>query len=216
MATKKIIARQPALNRLRLRLRSNSKAGGNGQHHQQVVARTGVPACPVPLKQGWQAERAGGFQVVHYALELQTTAPLQFIDLTDEVCALVAQSGVANGMVNVQTRHTTTAVIINEHEPLLLDDLKELLTRLAPPQAYYRHNDFAIRTANLTPDESPNGHAHCQSLLLNSAATVNIIDGALQLGRWQRIFFIELDHARPRTISLTVMGQAATPDFAWH
>jgi len=215
MITTKIITRQPALNRLRLRLRSNSEAGGNGQIHEQVVARTDAPACPVPLKQDWP-ERAGGFQVAHYALELQTAEPLQFIDLTDEVRALVAQSGVANGMVNVQTRHTTTAVIINEHEPLLLEDLKELLCRLAPPQAYYRHNDFAIRTANMTPDESPNGHAHCQSLLLSSAATVNIIDGALQLGRWQRIFFIELDHARPRTVSLTVMGQAVTPDFAWN
>lgn len=161
-----------------------------------------------------QPSRDGGFQVVHHALELQTTEPLQFIDLTDRVKWLVAQSGIANGMVNVQTRHTTTAVIINEHEPLLLDDLKDLLTRLAPPQAYYLHNDFTIRTANMTPDESPNGHAHCQSLLLSSAATVNIIDGVLQLGRWQRIFFIELDHARPRSLSLTVMGQATTFDCA--
>lgn len=214
MTTRKMIMRQPAPSLLRLRLRSNSQAGGDGQHYQQVGARTSASTRPVPLKQDW-LERAGGFQVAHYALQLQTTAPLQFIDLTDEVRALVAESGVANGMVNVQTRHTTTAVIINEHEPLLLEDLKELLTRLAPPQAYYRHNDFAIRTANLTPDESPNGHAHCQSLLLSSAATVNIIDGELQLGRWQRIFFIELDHARPRAVSLTVMGQAPTPDCAW-
>jgi secondary thiamine-phosphate synthase enzyme len=214
MTTRKMIMRQPAPRRLRLRLRGNSEEGGNGQRHRQVEARTDILTRPVPLKQDWP-ERAGGFQVTHHSLELQTTAPLQFIDLTDEVRALVAQSGVANGMVNVQTRHTTTAVIINEHEPLLLEDLKELLTRLAPPQAYYRHNDFAIRTANMTPDESPNGHSHCQSLLLSSAATVNIIDGALQLGRWQRIFFIELDHARPRAVSLTVMGQAAPPDFAW-
>jgi secondary thiamine-phosphate synthase enzyme len=210
MATKKMITRQPAPSRLRLQLRNNRQAGGARQRRQQVVESDRL----VPLKQDWP-ELAGGFRVGHYALELQTTEPLQFIDLTDEVCALVAQSGVANGMVNVQTRHTTTAVIINEHEPLLLDDLKELLTRLAPPGGYYRHNDFAIRTANLTPDESPNGHAHCQSLLLSSAATVNIIDSALQLGRWQRIFFIELDHARPRTVSLTVMGQV-TPDFAWY
>ena len=213
MTTRKMITRQPALNRLRLRLRSNN-ADGNWQRRHQALVRTGIPTYPVSLKQDGQTERAGGFQVMHHALELQTVEPLQFIDLTDEVRAWVAQSGIANGMVNVQTRHTTTAVIINEHEPLLLDDLKELLTRLAPPQAYYRHNDFAIRTANMTPDETPNGHAHCQSLLLSSAATVNIIDGAMQLGRWQRIFFIELDHARPRTVALTVMGQAAAPDFA--
>lgn len=213
MTTSKLAARRPAINPLRLRLRSN-EAGGNEQHHRQVVAPTGTPASPAPLKQD-RPER-GGFQFKHHALELQTAAPLQFIDLTDEVRALVAQAGIANGLVNVQTRHTTTAVIINEHEPLLLEDLKELLTRLAPPAGYYRHNDFTIRTANLTPDESPNGHAHCQSLLLSSSATVNIIDGALQLGRWQRIFFIELDHARQRTVSLTMMGQAAPPDCARH
>jgi secondary thiamine-phosphate synthase enzyme len=213
MTTRKMITRQPAPSRARLRLRNNNQAGGTWRH-QQAVARIGAPVRPILRVQGSQAERANSFQVAHHDLELQTIAPLQFIDLTDEVRTWVAQSGIANGMVNVQTRHTTTAVIINEHEPLLLDDLKELLTRIAPPQAYYRHNDFAIRTANMTPDETPNGHAHCQSLLLSSSATVNVIDGALQLGRWQRIFFIELDHARPRTISLTVMGQAAIPDFA--
>lgn len=215
MTTRKMIVRQPAPRRLRPRLRGNSEEGRNGRRRRQVGARTDTLTRPVPLKQDWP-ERVSGFQVTHHSLELQATAPLQFIDLTDEVRALVAQLGVANGMVNVRTRHTTTAVIINEHEPLLLEDLKELLTRLAPPEAYYRHNDFAIRTANMTPDESPNGHAHYQSLLLSSAATVNIIDGALQLGRWQRIFFIELDHARPRAVSLTVMGQAAPPDFVRH
>jgi len=189
MSPGKMTSRQPAISRLRLGQRNNRNIGAFGK-------------------------RAGGFRVAHHALELQTAETLQFIDLTDEVRAWVAASGVANGMVNVQTRHTTTAVIINEAEPLLRDDLKEMLNRLAPPQNYYRHNDFDVRTANLTPDETPNGHSHCQSLLLSSAATVNIIDGVLQLGCWQRIFFIELDHARFRTVSLTVMGQADTPDFA--
>ena len=161
------------------------------------------------------ANRAGaGFQVWHDAIHLQTKEGLQFIDLTREISGIVAASGIANGLVNVQTRHTTTAVIVNEHEPLLLEDLKETLERLAPQQIYYRHNDFEIRTENMTPDESPNGHAHCRSLLLASTATLNIIDGRLQLGRWQSIFFIELDRARQRTVAVTVMGQPATFDRA--
>ena len=160
------------------------------------------------------ARRPGtGFEVFHHAIHLQTKEGLQFIDLTEEISALVAGSGIANGIVNIQTRHTTTAVIVNEHEPLLLEDLKETLERLAPQPLYYRHNDFAIRTANMTPDESPNGHSHCRSLLLSSSATLNIVDGVLQLGRWQSIFFIELDRARARTVAVTVMGQAATLDW---
>ena len=59
------------------------------------------------------------FQVFHRTLHLQTEAGLQFIDVTEEVRALVAQSCIRFGLVNVQTRHTTTAVIVNEHEPLL-------------------------------------------------------------------------------------------------
>jgi secondary thiamine-phosphate synthase enzyme len=147
------------------------------------------------------------FAVFHQAIHLQTEAGLQFIDLTEAIRAIVAQAGVEYGIVNIQTRHTTTAMIVNEHEPLLLEDIRRVLARVVPQHDYYWHNDFAIRTVNMTPDEWPNGHAHCQALFLSSSVTVNILQGELQLGRWQRIFFIELDHARPRTVSVMVMGQ---------
>jgi len=158
---------------------------------------------------------ATALKVFHDSIHLYTEEGLQFIDLTDQVAELVEQSGVQYGLVNVQTQHTTTAVIVNEHEPLLLEDMKRTLARLVPQHEEYRHNDFAIRTFNLEPDESPNGHSHCQGLLLSSSVTLNIIDGEIQFGRWQRIFFIELDHARPRTVSVMVMGQAAEPSFGW-
>jgi secondary thiamine-phosphate synthase enzyme len=153
-------------------------------------------------------EHTTNFTVFHQTIHLQTTVALEFIDLTEEIRLLVAQSRVVNGIINVQTRHTTTAMIVNEHEPLLLEDMRRVLARLVPQYDYYLHNDFAIRTANLTPDERPNGHANCQGLLLSSSVTLNILHGEIQLGRWQRIFFIELDHARPRTVSVMVMGDA--------
>ena len=168
------------------------------------------------LAQTTFAERtATSLKVFHDSIQLHSEEGLQFIDLTDQVAALVEESGVRYGFVNVQTRHTTTAVIINEHEPLLLEDMKRTLARLVPQDAEYQHNNFAIRTFNLEPDESPNGHSHCQGLLLSSSATLNIVDGEMQLGRWQRIFFIELDHARPRTVSVMVMGQADEDQFGW-
>jgi len=154
----------------------------------------------------------------HQDIRLWTEEGLQFIDLTDQVIELVERSGVQNGMVNVQTRHTTTAVIVNEHEPLLLEDMKRTLARLVPRDDDYQHNNFAIRTFNMTPDESPNGHSHCQGLLLSSSATLNVVDGEIQFGCWQRIFFIELDRARERSVSVMVMGQAAVPavvSFPW-
>jgi secondary thiamine-phosphate synthase enzyme len=159
------------------------------------------------------ARAEGSLKVFHHPIHLRTDEGLQFIDLTEEIVALVAQSGVRNGWVNVQTRHTTTAVIVNESEPLLLEDLKRTLQRLIPQGDDYLHNDFVIRAHNMTPDERPNGHSHCRSLLLSSSATLNILNGEIQLGRWQRVFFIELDHARDRTVSVMVMGQAAKSSF---
>jgi secondary thiamine-phosphate synthase enzyme len=150
-----------------------------------------------------------GLQVCHRSIHLHTTSSPQFIDLTDRIMEIVEASGIQHGFVNVQTRHTTTAIIVNEAEPLLLEDMKKVLERIAPRDAEYQHNDFAIRTVNLEPFEQPNGHAHCQAIFLGTSETLNIWNGELQLGRWQRIFFIELDSARKRSVSVTVLGQAA-------
>jgi thiamine phosphate synthase YjbQ (UPF0047 family) len=57
----------------------------------------------------------------HHLIHLETRGSLQFIDLTDRVAEIVKESGICQGLVNIQTRHTTTAIVINEHEPLLLE-----------------------------------------------------------------------------------------------
>jgi secondary thiamine-phosphate synthase enzyme len=145
--------------------------------------------------------------VCHRTLHLHTDDALQFIDLTAAIRQFVDDSGIVHGLVNVQTRHTTTAIIINENEPLLLDDLKKTLERLVPRTVSYSHDDFDLRTENLTPDERPNGHAHCRALFLRSSETLNIINSELDLGRWQRVFFLELDGARERTVSVSILGQ---------
>ena len=60
---------------------------------------------------------------------------------------------------------------------------------------------------NLTPDERRNGHAHCRALLLGPSACLNVVDGRLQLGRWQRVFLVELDGPRAREISVLMLGE---------
>jgi secondary thiamine-phosphate synthase enzyme len=113
---------------------------------------------------------------------------------------------VRHGWVNIQTQHTTTAIIVNENEPLLHQDLKRMLERLAPRTGDYEHNDFS-RRVDIPPDEPANGHSHCKALFLPMSVCVNVADGLLQLGRWQRIFLIELDESRDRNISVIVMGR---------
>jgi len=144
----------------------------------------------------------------HSRLRIATTAPSQFIDLTDEIHRLVEETGVQAGLMNVQSLHTTAAIVLNEHEPLLHDDFTTFLERLAPEHGRYRHDDFAVRTVNLTADEPANGHAHCRALVLTPSACLNVTDGRLQLGRWQRIFLVELDGPRVRDLSILLVGEA--------
>jgi secondary thiamine-phosphate synthase enzyme len=138
-------------------------------------------------------------------VELQTEDRFQFIDLTDLVAERVRRSGIGHGLVCVQSRHTTTAVVVNENEPLLIEDAKRMLERVAPRDALYGHNELH-RRRDVAPDESRNGDAHCRALLLGSSETLAVADGALQLGRWQRVFLVELDGPRRRTVCVVVIG----------
>ena len=151
---------------------------------------------------------AAAFRFHRAAIRCVTRAASEFVDLTERVLREVRASGIRDGFVNVQTRHTTTAVVINENEPLLLDDLREMLERLVPAHGGYRHDCFEVRTVNLTPGERVNGHAHARAFTLGSSETLNIVGGQVQLGRWQRILLVELDGGREREVSLAVLGIA--------
>ena len=143
------------------------------------------------------------------SIHLTTTQPTEFIDLTDRLQRLVTDAGLRFGIMNVQTLHTTTGVVVNEHEPLLLADFQSLLETAAPNDGRYQHDDTNTRTVNLTDAERPNGHAHCRALLLPSSACLNVVEGRLFLGRWQRVFFVELDGAREREVSVLIFGESA-------
>lgn len=143
----------------------------------------------------------------HTPIRVTTERPTEFIDLTERLEALVTAAGIRFGLVNIQTLHTTTAIVVNEHEPLLLTDFVSMLEQAAPRHADYRHDDWFIRTVNMTPDERSNGHGHCRALLLGASACLNVIDGRLQIGRWQRVFLVELDGPREREISVLVLGE---------
>jgi secondary thiamine-phosphate synthase enzyme len=148
------------------------------------------------------------FTYRHTKVRITTERPTEFIDLTDGLETLLAESGIITGVVNVQSLHTTAAIVVNEGEPLLLGDFGGLLDRLAPVEAHYQHDDVTIRTVNLNPGERPNGSGHCKALLLGLSVSLNIVNGRLMLGRWQRVFLAELDGPRPRDISVLMMGEA--------
>lgn len=134
-------------------------------------------------------------------LHVRTERARQFIDITDDVTGHIARSGVRDGLAIIASQHTTAAVVINEHEPELLKDLDGFLAGLAPIESAYHHNSVPCG-----PDEVPNGHAHCQALLLPATASIPIVGGKPMLGTYQRVFLVELDHARPRRVTVAIVG----------
>jgi secondary thiamine-phosphate synthase enzyme len=140
------------------------------------------------------------------ALVIETGSAPEFIDITDDVQEIVAESGVRFGQVTVFSTHTTAAIKVNENEPLLLQDMARILRQMAPIQADYGHNDFSRRTVNIDEGECKNGHSHCQHLFLSTSETIPIVDGALASGQWQRIFLVELDQPRQRRVLVNIIG----------
>jgi len=140
-------------------------------------------------------------------IEFQTKEQLEFIDLTDQVKEFVRESGVGEGIVNVQSLHTSAGIIVNENEPLLIEDFKDNLRKTAPEESSYRHDDLTKRTVNVCPNECINGHSHCKAIHLLVSVALNLIGKELQLGQWQRIFFIELDRSRKRKVQIQIIGE---------
>ncbi|MFA5348877.1 MAG: secondary thiamine-phosphate synthase enzyme YjbQ [Candidatus Paceibacterota bacterium] len=142
-----------------------------------------------------------------FEISVKTREYLDIQDLTDQIAQQSLNSKIKDGLINIQTLHTTTAIILNENEPLLLQDFKNNLERTAPKDIQYKHDDFSQRTVNMCDDECQNGHSHCKALHLSSNICINLIDSKLQLGTWQRILFIELDRPRTRKIQIQIIGQ---------
>ena len=138
---------------------------------------------------------------------IQTKGEFDFVDLTDEINSFVENSGIKDGLVNIQIMHTSSALIVNENEPLLREDMKRNLENCAPKSLEYQHDDFSIRTVNLCNDEYKNGHSHCKAIHLLPSVTINLISGKLQLGQWQKVMLIELDRSRPRKVQVQIIGE---------
>lgn len=135
------------------------------------------------------------------ALHFDTEEINQFCDFTNAILDIVAKSNIKHGSVTLFTPHTTTAIFINESETGYINDFKKKLEELVPSDSYYEHDDWDIRTENMQEDENVNGRSHVRgSIIGSSGITLPIINSELIIGRWQRLFFVELDCARPRRL----------------
>ncbi len=148
----------------------------------------------------------GRYAIHTVTLQVQASRAPQLIDLTPTVGTAVEASGIRSGQANVFSTHTTAALVLNEDEALLHRDMADFLEALASSGRRYRHDDMSLRTENLEPDHGRNAHAHLKHMLIGSSVTVPVADGRLAVGTWQRLFLLELDRPRTRTVLVQVCG----------
>ena len=127
-------------------------------------------------------------------LRIQTSKRIELIDITSEIQEEIKKSKVAEGICVISTMHTTTAIIINENENGLKEDILNLLEKLVPTAAGYRHDAI-----------DNNADAHLKALLLGASESLPISGGKLELGTWQKVFLAELDGPRNRLVNICIL-----------
>ena len=140
--------------------------------------------------------------IINKSFKIDSNSNFQIIDITSDIAAILNEINkddgrIRDGVVNVFTRHSTSAIRINENERGLLADFEKALKDIVNEKDNYKH-DFIDN----------NAASHIMAFLLGSSESIPIMDGRLNLGTWQSVFFIELDGPRSnRTVDLTFMGE---------
>ena len=132
--------------------------------------------------------------IKHYSFTIDTNKIFEIIDITSKINELI---DIEEGIVSIFSKHSTSAIVVNENERGLLNDLELMLDNIVPDKFSYQHDRI-----------DDNARSHLQSFLLSSSECLPIKNSKLDLGTWQSVFFIELDGPRrSRTITLTMVGE---------
>jgi secondary thiamine-phosphate synthase enzyme len=143
--------------------------------------------------------------IINKIFEIETDETINIYNITPQVEDLIASTSITNGHVLVFSRHTTTALAVNEYEVRLLEDIKVFLRKIAPVSESYLHNDLHLRV--VPPDEPMNAHSHLMAMMLNNTELIPVINGQLALGTYQSVLFFELDGPRKRNILCQIQGE---------
>ena len=132
-----------------------------------------------------------------------------FLDLTDDLRRAIKDAAVTEGCAVVFCAHTTCALLINEWEDGVLEDLRTRLEALVPGDVYYAHDDLERRTQNLQDGhERANGQAHVTQMVLGGTShAIPVCSGEPALGQWQRLLLLELDEPKEREVVFHVFGE---------
>ncbi|AMD17682.1 hypothetical protein TL18_06390 [Methanobrevibacter sp. YE315] len=128
------------------------------------------------------------------SLKINTHKSFEIVDITSQINELI---DIEEGIISIFSRHSTSAIVVNENEKGLLADLEFMLNKVVSDKFSYQHDRI-----------DDNARSHLKSFLLSSSECLPIKNKKLDLGKWQSVFFIELDGPRSnRTVTLTMVGE---------
>lgn len=130
-------------------------------------------------------------------ITIQSKKPRECFDLTSQVKAAMEKSSFKDGFILVSSLHSNSAIIVNDPEPGLLEDIDAWLGEVAPVRDDYKHKGRFESNAAI----------HLQGILLNHQAMVPFTERRLDLGPWQAILYFDLDGLRPKRILVKVVGE---------
>jgi len=137
--------------------------------------------------------------VITKNVQIKSKSENDIIDIADQVSKIVKESKIENGAAIVFAVGSTAAITTIEYEPGLQKDFPEMLSRLAPKEIEYAHDNAW---------HDGNGHSHVRASLIGPSLAIPIIEGRLTLGTWQQIVLVEMDtRPRERKIIIQVLGE---------
>ncbi len=141
-------------------------------------------------------------RVITETFRLATDKRLELYNLTERVAEILKKHDIKEGIVLLQSLHTTLALFVNEWQSALLHDVKSMLNKVVSPEDGYRHND-----PRFSDCDRQNAHSHLQATLLSHALSFPISAGRLVLGQFQAIIAAELDGPRNRDLAVQIIGR---------
>ncbi len=141
-------------------------------------------------------------KIAFETIPVKTKESMQLLDITQMVRDCLIKHPIRDGVLLLNTLHTTAVLFINEFQSALIEDMKSMLTHLVEENGDYRHND--PRHSDCTRG---NAGSHLRSMLLARTLALPVRDGDVVLGRWQSIIFAELDGPQERSVQFQVLGE---------
>ncbi|RLE56101.1 MAG: YjbQ family protein [Thermoprotei archaeon] len=129
-------------------------------------------------------------------LSIRTRNKLEVVNITHYVEDAVRESGIRDGICLVHAPHATAAIVANEYESGLVEDILTKIREEYPEDGRWKHNLIDYNAA-----------AHLASAFIGASRIFPVRNGSLVRGTWQHILLIELDGPRTRRVVIEVLGE---------